>query len=112
MTPAKAIPVGAPIPYGIHDVEHPQYGVAKTVVMGEGAVALTHIETNKGVSVGLATHAPMPIGTVSEELSKKLQPVRKIEVMLMFDKVESIAAVEAVLAHAKISLTKKVAASG
>lgn len=99
---------GEPIPFGIHDVEHPEYGWARTVTLGQGSVAMANISLEgNGVALGMFNHKPMPIGTISKEESEKLDDIHNVDVMFVFTSTAAISAVESMLANAKIQLRRK-----
>lgn len=92
-TPLAVIPEGEPIPYGIHDVRHPQYGVPRIVRPGKGCVTMTYMLSSEGVAVGMSDNVPVE----NPELN----------VMFLFDKIEAIYALEYVLSNAKLLLRNK-----
>ena len=102
------IPEGYPIPYGIHDVEHTDYGWARTVKMGNGSVAMVNLDTDgSGVALGMFNHTPMPVGIVKHEDAHKLDDVTTVDIMFVFESAAAISAMEHMLANAKIQLRRK-----
>lgn len=92
-TALAVIPEGEPIPYGIRDVRHPQYGVPRIVRPGKGSVAMTYMLSTEGVAVGMFDKGP------AED--------QGLNVMFLFDKLEAIYALEHVLSNAKLLLRNR-----
>jgi hypothetical protein len=92
-TPLAVIPEDEPIPYGIRDVRHPQYGIPRVVRPGKGSVTMTYMLSSEGVAVDMSDSGPVQN--------------QGLNVIFLFDKLEAIYALEHVLANAKLLLRNK-----
>lgn len=88
-----------PVQYGIHAMDHKSFGRPLVALMGKGKVAMAHIPCGEegAVAIGFANNDQTPDGNGNT----------KVDFMFVFDSVESISAVESMLATAKIEFRRK-----